>query len=260
MAWGRTLRTSNWRLPTPFPPLLLRPTLKPAAMTETSDNQANSSTLSVTVWETIAIVAGAVLLVAIGLVGLMYKFFSNAADPQRAAVIANSLMEYQIPGGVQGVFGSNLGGAKVAIVSSATFPQDPAQLTAADVASLSGVELFIARVPLDVETMATPIPTPEPSPPTDPFSSPDFSFSYRSGEDFQVASTRTEELKFCNDVVPVRIQTGELILSADLPPVAAIKYDAIAIFENSKRQVTLTAIGQDADQQAAQVFNSLRCK
>jgi hypothetical protein len=230
-------------------------------MTETSENESKSQ-LTVTVWETIAIVAGAVLLVAIGLVGLMYKFFSNAADPRRASVIASSLMEYQIPGGVQGVFGSNLGGAKVAIVSSATFPQDPAQLTAEEIETLSGVELFIARVPLDIETMTTSTPTPEPSPPppTDPFSSPDFSFSYRSGEDFQVASTRTEELKFCNDLVPVRIQTGALSLSPALPPVAAVKYDAIAIFENSKRQITLTAIGQDAEQQVAQVFNSLRCK
>ena len=219
----------------------------------------------VTIWETIAIAAGAVLLVAIGLAGLMFKFFSNAADPQRATTIAQSLMGYQIPGDAQGVFGANLGGAKVAIISSSTFPQNPSTLTESEIANVSGVELFIARVPLDVETATTASPTPIPSPtaspdPYDLFSSPDFSFSYRAGEDFQVNSTRMEDLKFCNEIVPVRIQTGELNLSSELSPVYAVKYDAIAIFDNSKRQVTLTAIGKDADQRSRAVFNSLQCK
>lgn len=232
-------------------------------MTESSEQPKPQFT--VTIWETIAIAVAAVLLMAMGLAGLMYKFFSNAADPQRATLIAKSLMDYELTGKVNGVFGANLGGAKVAIVSSPTFPQDPSQLTATDIEKLTGVELFIARVPLDVETTPSPQPNAVPSPdqPTDPydlFSSPDFSFSYRSGEDFQVLTTRTEELRFCNDTVPVRIQSGNLILSSELPPVSAVKYDAVAIFDNSKRQVTLTAIGQNASQQAADAFNSLRCK
>ncbi|MBF2025839.1 MAG: hypothetical protein IGS48_03610 [Oscillatoriales cyanobacterium C42_A2020_001] len=231
-------------------------------MVETSESQAQPQ-YPVTIWEAIAITVGAVLLVAIGLAGLVYKFFGNAADPQRAFLISRSLMDYQLPGAVQGVFGANLGGAKVAIVSSSSFLKDPAKLTEAEVANLSGAELFIARVPLDVETAVTPTPSPPESPPaqpTDLFSSPDFSFSYRSGEDFRVISTRTQELRFCYNTVPVRIQTGELTLYAELPPVYAVKYDAVAIFDNSKRQVTVTAIGAKAEKQAAGVFNSLRCK
>lgn len=233
-------------------------------MVETTESQPKPQ-FSVTIWETIAITAGGLLLIAIGLAGLMYKFFSNAADPQRATIIAQSLMEYQIPGQAQGVFGANLGGAKVAIVSSSSFPQNPSTLTEADMPKVSGVELFIARVPLDVETGTTTSPTPAPAPaeatdPYDLFASPDFSFSYRSGEDFQVFTSRTEELRFCNELVPVRIQTGELLLASNLPPVYAVKYDAIAILDTNKRQITLTAIGQTAEQQASTVFNSLRCK
>jgi hypothetical protein len=233
-------------------------------MVDTTEPQPQPQ-FSVTIWETIAIAAGGVLLVAIGLAGLMYKFFSNAADPQRATIIAQSLADYQIPGKAQGVFGANLGGAKVAIISSSTFPQNPAAMSESAIANATGVELFIARVPLDVETAtepgATPAPVPTETPDANPlFSSPDFSFSYRSGEDFQVKSSETQDLKLCNQVVPVRIQTGELILATDLPSVNAVKYDAIAIFDNSKRQITLTAIGQNADQQAAKVFQSLRCK
>ncbi|MDX2231795.1 MAG: hypothetical protein NW220_19335 [Leptolyngbyaceae cyanobacterium bins.349] len=242
-----------WFASCPPPPI--------APMVESSEVQSKPQ-FPVTIWETIAIVLGALLLVVMGVAGLMYKFFNNAADPQRATLIAQSLMDYQLPGASQGVFGANLGGAKVAIVSSTTFPQNPAMLSDSEIADLSGVELFIARVPLDMETAnpASPTPAPTPAIPPDPFSSPDFSFSYRSGEEFRAMTSRTEELPFCYSKVPVRIQAGELILADALEPVYAVKYDAIAVFENSKRQVTVTAIGKNAEQQAAAVFNSLRCK
>lgn len=230
---------------------------------DTSDS-SNQTQFTVTIWETIAITGGALLLLMIGAAGLMYKFFSNAADPDRATMIAQSLIDYQIPGESQGVFGANLGGAKIAIVSSETFPKDPAELTADEIPNLSGVELFVARVPLDVETPPTE-PTPlsnetQTAPTYDIFASPDFSFSYRSGEDFQVLTSRIEEKNFCGSMVPVRIQDGELLLSQQLPPVNAVKYDAVAVFDNSKRQVTVTAIGQNANELLTQVFPTLRCR
>ncbi|NJP11003.1 MAG: hypothetical protein HC866_17245 [Leptolyngbyaceae cyanobacterium RU_5_1] len=232
-------------------------------MTETSELPPQPH-YCVTIWEGMAIAAGAVFIVAIGLAGLGYRFLSNTADPQRAMLIARSLMDYRIPGGAQGVLGANLGGAKVAIVSSPSFPKDPASLSPADVANVRGVELFIARVPLDVETTSDPAtahPYSEQSPdPYDIFASPDFSLSHRSGEDFKVTSEQIQERRFCNRMVPIRIQAGELLLSSQLPSVAAVKYDAIATLEDGKRQITLTAIGQDASKQAATVFNSLRCK
>ncbi len=217
----------------------------------------------VTIWEGIAIAAGAVFLVAIGLAGLAYKFFNNAADPQRASLIANSLMEYTLPAGDRGVFGANLGGAKVAIVSTPSFPRDVSTLTPEKVPTLSGVEMFIARVPLDIET-GTSNNSSDSSTNSgsdyDLFSSPDFSFSYRAGEDFNVTAERVEEKQFCGSMVPVRIQEGQLTLSSQLPTIFAVKYDAIATFENSKRQVTVTAIGNTAKADAVSVFSSLRCK
>jgi hypothetical protein len=219
---------------------------------------------AVTIWECMGIGVGAVCLMAIGIAGLSYKFFVNAADPNRATTIAQSMMRYSIPGGTEGVFGANLGGAKIAIVSSSSFPKDPSKLSDADAQKLSGVELFIARVPLDVETEPeNPLSPVEPDKPDLPytlFSSPDFSFSYRTGEDFQPATDTTENRLFCKTVVPVRIQTGALTLSSQLQPVFAIKYDAIALLDTGKRQVTITAIGDTAAQQAEAVFKSLRCR
>lgn len=235
-------------------------------MTNSADI-SNQPQYPVTIWETIAITVSALLLMAVGLAGLMYKFFSNAADPQRATLIAQSLLSYDIPGGAQGVFGANLGGAKVAIVSSSSFPKgDISNLTPADLANVAGIEIFVARVPLDVDT-ATDSAAPKAPPSStkeaesyDIFSAPDFSFSYRTGEEFQVTGDRIEALKFCGSEVPVRVQEGNFLLSEQLPRLNAVKYDAIANFNDSKRQVTLIAIGKDAASQAKAVFNSLQCK
>jgi hypothetical protein len=225
---------------------------------------SNQPQYSVTVWEGMGIVMGAVGLVAIGVAGLMYKFFVNASDPGRATTIASSMMRYTIPGGAEGVFGANLGGAKIAIVSSPTFPKDPGKLSDEEAQKISGVELFIARVPLDVETapenQTAIAETDKTIKSYDIFSSPDFSFSYRAGEEFQSATDISQNRMFCKMVVPIRIQTGELVLSSQLKPVFAVKYDAIALLDNGKRQVTITAIGQDAPRQAEDVFKSLRCK
>jgi hypothetical protein len=232
-------------------------------MTEMTELTSPTS-YPVTIWEGIGISIGAVLLVAVGLVGLIYKFLINAADPQRATLIAQSLMDYKLPGDAQGVVGINLGGAKIAIVSNTSFPKEPANLANTNPADLQGVELFIAKVPLDVETgesgMAPATLPPKPSETYDIFSSPDFSLAYRSGEEFQVTHEQTEEKSFCNQMVSVRIQEGKLTLFSQTEPVFAVKYDAIATLGNSKRQVTLTAIGQTAQQEADQVFKSLRCK
>jgi hypothetical protein len=232
-------------------------------MTEPTES-LTPSVPAVTVWEGIAIAAGSVLLVAMGSAGLVYKFFVNAASPQRATLIAKSLVDYNIPD-AEGVFGANLGGAKVAIVSSPSFPKDAATLGNVNSASAKGVELFVARVPLDVETTPSQDATQPPStsnisPSYDPFSASDFSFSYRSGEEFTVNQERIEEKIFCQQKVPVRIQEGNLALSSQTTPIAAVKYDASAPVGNSKRQVTITAIGPTAKQDAAMVFNSLNCK
>lgn len=219
---------------------------------------------AVTVWEGMAIAAGSILLVALGSAGLIYKFFVNAANPQRATLIAKSLVDYNIPG-AEGVFGANLGGAKVAIVSSPSFPNDLTALTDVNPTAAKGVELFVARVPLDVETtpsqnLTQPPATSNISPSYDPFSASDFSFSYRSGEEFTVNQERIEEKMFCDQKVPVRIQEGNLTLSSQATPIAAVKFDASAPVDNSKRQVTITAIGPTARQDASMVFQSLKCK
>lgn len=226
-------------------------------MVNSPDSQTQSPEYSVSIWEGLAIAVGAVMIAVIGTAGLFVKFFSNAVDPQRATAIAQSLMDYQIPGGAQGVFGTNIGGAKVAIVSSPSFPRDFTN-PPTDLNRVTGVELFVAKVPLDIESPT--IPTRADADEDTSMPSPDFTLSYRSGEDFKPLSSRTEAKPFCGSSTLVLMQEGELTLSPELPPVYAVKYDAIVALADGKRMATVLAIGQDAKQQAATVFNSLNCR
>lgn len=213
----------------------------------------------VTLWEALAITIGAFALVAVGAIGLVYKFFDNASNPQRATAIADSLMQYRLPGKVQGVFGTNIGGGKVAIVSTSTFPRDVSELPNSP-ETLTGVELFLAKVPPDIETDE--FKKQQNSRPYDYdfLRNQDFSLSYRSGNDFQANQERSQNSWFCGVPTTIRIQDGNLFLSPDSAPLAAVKYEATALLSNSRRLATIVAIGRDADRQAAQVFKSLKCK
>jgi hypothetical protein len=210
----------------------------------------------VSVWEGIAIASSGVLLVIGALTGLGFKIIRNAFAPQRAEAIAYSLIDYQIPGGSQGAFSLNIGGAKMAVVTSTrsfngvTGNSQPAGNSPPE------VELIVAKTPIDRET-------------TDSNSIQDFnpafsflglSFSYQSDSGFQATSSRLENKPFCGVTVPVTIQAGQQTLTNQGTTVPAIKYSIRVTLENNQRLVVLTASGKNAEGNAAKVFNSLRCK
>jgi hypothetical protein len=207
----------------------------------------NQPQYRVSIWEVIAITGGAVLLVATGLLGLGMKAMGNAFDPQRAEAIARSLMQYEIPGGSKGFFGTNIGGGKMAVVTS-TIPAAPGQSTPA-------VELFFARTPVSDSAKSEDADTP-PQPQNELFSG--FSFSYQDPAAFQIETDRVEQKPFCGTVVPVEIQTGRLTNGSTTLP--AIKYQITRILENDNHVVVISALGDQAASKADQVFNALRCE
>jgi hypothetical protein len=205
----------------------------------------------VSIWEAIAIFAGAMLLVAIGLAGLGLKTLNNAFDPKRAEAIAQSLVAYDIPGGASGTFGSNLGGAKVAVVASnrklAIAPQGTEPTPE--------IELFIARIPINDVTNAMET--------DEEFNNeffPGFSFSSQVEGAFQPQNSRTVSLNFCGRPTPVKIEEGALVLSEQSPPLPAVIYQAEGVNDAERNVAVLSAAGQNAKANAAQVFQSIKCK
>jgi hypothetical protein len=218
---------------------------------ETSQSSPDSvPQYSVSIWETIAIATGAVLLTAIGLAGLGVKALNNAFHPGRSEAIARSILTYTIPGGSQGVFGTNLGGARVAVVTSNTvLPGESIPVTEDP---LPTVELLVAQIPVSQETLEI-----EREATSEFFSG--FSFSYQVQGAFEVEQSQTEYREFCGAMAPVTVQTGKLTLPEQAAQVPAMKYEMNVDRDQSNYIAILVTVGQDADRNAEAVFQSLEC-
>jgi hypothetical protein len=188
----------------------------------------------VRVWEMILIVMGAIALIGAAVVGLGIKVLNNAYSPIRAEAIAKSLIDYRIPGGSQGVFGINIGSAKLAWVQSNTNPPD--------------VILFVGRAPVNKETDQSQANRGFDQPPTS-----------TAEEQFTVTNSRVENRYFCGSTVPVTIETGQQTLTDNSSTIPAIRYTVRTTENNFERIVVLVANGNNASEKADNVFNSLRC-
>ena len=219
---------------------------------ENSNSVTSSATTlySVSIWEAIAIFAGAIFLIGVGVAGLGLKTLNNAFDPKRAEAIAQSLIEYNIPGGSEGTFGTNLGGAKVAVIASTR----KLPVLQPQVLPPSEIELFIARIPINEVTTVDS---------EEEFSNeffPGFSFSSQVEAAFKPLTSRTEKREFCGVPTQIIIQEGSLVLSDQTPPIPAVQYQA-RVVKNAERNVAvLSTAGQNAKENAAKVFESLKCK
>lgn len=181
---------------------------------------------SVSVWEVVAIIGGALVLVILGCSGVVIKFVKNASEPTRVKAIAERIVEYQIPGKSKGWFGINIGSGEIALVGSAD------------------VQLLVGKLSVDTQTKENDM--------VEIFSEILLLNN--------VTFSRIENKKLCGITVPVTIEKGELSLSKQSSPVPAIRYKAAAIFNDSEQLVILRTIGKNAEENVAQVFNSLKCK
>jgi hypothetical protein len=208
----------------------------------------NQPQYRVSIWEVIAITGGAVVLVATGLLGLGMKAMDNAFNPERAEAIARSLMQYEIPGGSKGFLGTNIGGGKMAVVTS--------QAPAAANQSAPAVELFLARIPLSDSATDPDGSDATPQPQNELFAG--FSFSFQDPAAFQIQTSQVEQKPFCGTTVPVEVQAGSLTNGSTTLP--AVKYQITRILDNDNHIVVISALGDQPSAKAAQVFESLRCQ
>jgi len=215
-----------------------------------SDSLPSIPQYRVSIWEGIAIAAGAVLLVAVGLAGLSVKALNNAFDSNRAEAIARSMADYQMPNGSKGLFGTNIGGGRMAVISSTTLVNTA---SSGDAVILPEVELTIARVPAQTGTDVE-----EEWGNESLFSG--FSFSNQTADAFQVKTTHMETRSFCGTIAQVRVDEGSLTLAHQTPPVPAVRYQTQVMLNQDNRIAIVSTIGQEATVNAAIVFDSIKCK
>lgn len=187
----------------------------------------------VRIWELLLILLGAFGLVGTALVGVANKTLTNVLTPARAEAIAQSLFEYQIPGGSKGVAGLNFGAKNIAIITSKNNPPD--------------VTLFVSKVP-EVQT-----------PDEDSVNLGDTLQEIFQG-DFIQTESKKENNQLCGKAVEVVIQNGKQIFDEKTPPVPAIRYLAKITENGVERNVSIITNGENAQDKAAKVFNSLRCR
>lgn len=187
--------------------------------------------------EAVLITLGAIAIVGTGLVGLGIKILDNAFDPQRAEAIARSLIAYTIPGESQGVFGINIGGAKIAWVRSVSDPPN--------------VLLFIGEIPLNKEADEAD---------REALDQEFTSFpSDTTAQEFVATAIRTETKQFCGKPVPVTIEQGQQSFSTSAPQ-PAMRYTVRVAANDIERVAILTTTGRDASAKAIAIFNSFHCQ
>jgi len=181
--------------------------------------------------EVILIVLGAIALLGAGCVGLYLRVINYAYNPGRAEAVAKAIVDYDIPGGAEGIFGINIGSAKLALVRSVSNPPN--------------VILFVAKNPITRDTEGVP---------GNLFTSDDMD------QQFAVQSRRTETKTFCGAAIPITVEEGEQTfpnLDLSLP---AVRYTASLIEEDVERTAVIVANGDRRYELIESSFSSLRCR
>lgn len=190
----------------------------------------------VRIWEVLFIILGALGLVGFALIGLGNKMLSNMFNPARAEAIANSLFDYKIPGGSQGVVGLNIGAEKFAIVNNRATPPD--------------IVLFVSQSPIEQIHDETSV------------NLNDMLVLQEliQGEFTPTTSESIENTELCGKNVNISIQEGEQTFDNQPTPIPGVVYIAKITDDGIEKTVHLLTTGVNARDKAMKVFNSLQCR
>lgn len=185
----------------------------------------------------VAIGCGGATLLFIGLVVGAFFWFKQAInlsfDATQAEDVARNIMDYEIPGGSQGIISTSVAGFEFAGVTSASNPDS--------------VILFLGKVPPDAQGSEAQLQE-----------SLEQSMEQQMNESFTVKNQRTESRQLCGQTVNVEILEGEQTSGNQTVP--AFSYQTFVNHNNNTLLVLLTTAGTDAQANAEQVFGSLQCK
>lgn len=194
-----------------------------------------SELYTVKIWEVILIILGAIALLGAGLSGLGAKLLVNMFEPERAETIAKSLIDYQIPGGSQGVAGMNVGAEKFAIVKSNSNPPD--------------LILSVSKTPIGQATDDLDFSLEE-----------EISLQENINGKFVISRSSQINKIFCDRKLPVIAQYGQQNLSDSSHSLPAIQYSLKTTKDNIEYAISLLAIGTNAQDKVNRVFSSFKCK
>jgi hypothetical protein len=192
---------------------------------------------SVNVFKWIGIGCGSLfLLILIGTIGLAFfvqRFMQMSLNPQETEQKAQSIMDYDIPGGSQGLMSMEFNGMTIAGVGSAN--------------NSGEVMLMLGKVPSNTNESQEAFQK-----------SLQESFESQTGQNISVMSSRVETKQLCGQAVSVTVIEGEQ--STLNTTNRTLTYQTAVQHNQNLILVNLMTTGDNAKAIADQVFNSLNCQ
>jgi hypothetical protein len=200
--------------------------------------EANKSNLStsdyrVNLWEWLGVTLGGLGLIGVALLGLGRQFWRNMQDSARAELIAQQIVQYEIPGGSQGVISLRIGAEAFALVTSRQSPpQIMLLVTQSPLKQGEEQESFVDELDLQGAVMGA----------------------------WQTVRVTQQEQVVCGQRRPVLVRTGDYWVQGQSTAQPAMEYVVQQVVNQTERKVQLVTTGPDAAAQAQQVLQSLRCR
>lgn len=190
---------------------------------------------SVSIWEVILIIIGAIALIGTGFAWIGMRMLNNTFNPTRAEQVARSLIDYQIPSGSTGVMGLNIGAETFAIVKSNTEPPD--------------IFLYASKAPSDRISEETPVNLGDA-----------IALENSVNGQFVFSNIDRTQKTLCDQKTSITVQTGQQIDATTNTTKPAIQYSARLTDGKIERIISIIAIGNNMETKAEQVLNSIQCK
>ncbi|NJN49071.1 MAG: hypothetical protein HC805_03875 [Alkalinema sp. RL_2_19] len=185
--------------------------------------------------EVLSVGIGAALIVTFALWELANQFFTKVKNPEQAESIIKTVIEYEMPGGSQGLKSFKTNTEAFALVGNRR--QSPDLLLLVSQALIEKDEVEGPKNLADeLDIPAALVGT------------------------WQTVTTNTENKRFCDQIIPVTVRQGSYRMIES--PSKLVKMREYMIVRPQKRNQTsiqLFAIGPDAAKQMDTVFNSFKC-
>jgi hypothetical protein len=191
-------------------------------------------------WKWIGCGCATTLLLLLGLgIGALYlikQTFNMSFDAQTSEAVARSIMDYEIPGGSKGLISMNIEGVEIAGIAS----------------TQEDVFLMLGKMPSQLSTDLNPEELEQQI---------QKSMAEQAFRNFKSSvPARVESKQVCDQTVSVSVLEGEANSGGSSSPQPAVSYQALLKQEQGIFFIALTTSGENAQEHADQVFQSLQCK
>ena len=190
-------------------------------------------------WKWFGIGCGGCLLTSIlAIAGLGYFIHKNlqlSTDSQQAVELAQSIFNYEIPGGSRGILTFKFMDIEFAQIANKNAPLE--------------VLMLVGEFPEEYVSERQVIEQIKEA------------FARNQNSNFTIESQKISDKELCDRPVQVLVQQGQLTFEGETKdPKSASSYTAKVNYNNTIRFVWLVATGEESNEKASQVFASLECK